>query len=97
MSNPGRKESPERAIGFRRLSFANNFNGAIIDVTIPAGTEITVANPFRSGKVPTSYIITSDRGDGIIKRGDATWTAETLSFKNISGSSDAAASILVLL
>lgn len=97
MSSPGRKETPDRAAGLRRLSLSENLHGATIDVTIPASTEIEVANPLRGGKVPSGYIITSDRGSGVIKRGDVAWSGEVISFKNISSSSLAEATILVLL
>lgn len=97
MSNPGRKETADRSAGLRRLSLAGNFQGVAIEVTIPAATEISLPNPLRSGKKPSGYLIISDRGDGIIKRGDASWDREVVSFKNISSASTADATILVLL
>ena len=97
MSNPGRKETPDRSAGLRRLSLSGNFQGVTVEVSIPAATEIELANPLRSGKQPSGYIIISDRGDGIIKRGDGAWDGDSISFKNISSASTAEATILVLL
>jgi hypothetical protein len=97
MSNPGRKETADRSVGLRRLSFNGNFQGVIVEVEIPASSEIVINNPLRSGKQPSGYIIISDRGDGIIKRGNGVWGGDEITFKNISSTSAAEATILVLL
>lgn len=93
----GFKETGERAGQFRRLTFADNFESAEIELAIPAGVELTVTNPFRnSGKVPGKWIIVDDRGLGILKRGTAKWTVNTLSFLNASSSDSVDATVLLL-
>jgi hypothetical protein len=93
----GFKESGERAGQFRRLTFQDNFESAEVEIEISAGVEITVTNPFRnSGRIPSKWIIVNDRGIGILKRGTAEWTVNTLSFLNASSADSVDATVLLL-
>lgn len=94
---PGFKEIGERGALLRRLTFKDNFESAEVELTIPAATEITVTNPFRnSGRVPGKWLLIDDRGIGIIKRGTAAWTVDTLSFLNASSTDEVDATVLLL-
>ena len=68
-----------------------NGEGFIVSVTIPAGTEVSIPNEMNV--VPRYYTVLSDEGNGIIKRGATTWTTSNVYLRNVSGSSDAIATV----
>lgn len=93
---PGFKEDAERAALLRRLTLAENFETAEIDLSIAAATETTIVNPFRlSGRVPRQWIIVDDRGAGFLKKGLADWTSDRLSFRNVSATDAVDATVLL--
>lgn len=71
----------------RTLNFNDNFESSELEFTVDAATEEAVRNPFRGGKVPASYLVTFEEGNGILKKGDTAWTADFLYFKNVSSTS----------
>ncbi len=96
MSNPDRKLRLLEQGSLRRLSFLDNFEGFLSEVTIPAATELAVKNQFRDARVPRFFLILDDIGQGIIKRGATDWTKDFVYLQNISGGSEAHAFIFFL-
>jgi hypothetical protein len=76
--------------------FSNIFlqDGFVADVTIPPASEISIPNQL--GVVPRYYVIVSDEGLGIIKKGVTPWTNSSLSLRNVSSSSNAIAKVKFL-
>lgn len=66
--------------GLERLSFKDNFEGFEAIVTIPASSEVKVRNQLNF--IPTKYIITQQRGNGLVTAGDTKWDANFLYMKN---------------
>lgn len=76
----------------RNLDFANNFGAAELDVEVPAGSEIAIANPLRglSGQreLPAQFALLDVRrkanvsGTISISRGNVPWTQDILTFRN---------------
>ena len=71
---------------WRKLAFAENFETRTVTVTIPATTEVFVANPFEFGTVAREWIVVDRTGNGSITRGPTAWGAK-LSFYNPGASS----------
>lgn len=78
--------------GLRRLTFTDNFDAFIVDVTIASGAEVTLANELTD--IPRGKIVIRDYGNaGFIADGDTEWTRAQLSLKNI-GATETRAQVL---
>ncbi len=66
--------------GLIKLDFIENFLAFESTLTIPATSELKIANelPF----IPEKTIITDHVGNGLITRGDTTWTKDFLYLQN---------------
>lgn len=76
----------------RRLRFEDNFNSFEVQVSIPAGTEISIQN--RLSVMPSRRIIVRSNGTGIID-GDTPWTKEFVTLKN-AGAATVTATVIFL-
>jgi hypothetical protein len=78
----------ELTTGLLKINFAENFQSfEVKNVSIPAGTEVAISNQFSRvypGTIPSSRIITRQRGDAMIIDGDSEWTATQVYLKNPS-------------
>ena len=81
----------ELAVGLRDLKFTDNFTSFVISDTIASSGTIIVRNKLNSTDI--RYIVTSNDGDGTIKK-STTWDDNYLSFKN-NGSVEAEIEIIV--
>jgi hypothetical protein len=70
------------SLGLTKLSFQDNFAGFIETITIPASSSVEIIN--RLDEVP-SYRVILRGGTGAqnVVDGDSTWTAQTVSLKNV--------------
>jgi hypothetical protein len=93
MSNPGRHFNRQQETALRTLSFDDNFESFEVEMTIPAASEISVRNQFRDGKVPSFYIVVEHIGEGQIRKGSTTWTAELLYMKNVHATEELTARV----
>ena len=75
----------ELALGLRRLSLSDNFEGFETTVTIPATTELSIRNQLSF--IPSRYIIVSQTGNGLITKGTTDWSNNFLYLYN-NGSVD---------
>lgn len=66
----------------RRLKFEDNFNSFEVEVTIPAGAEISIQN--RLSVIPSRRIIVRSNGNTVVD-GDAAWSRNFVSLKNVGG------------
>ena len=68
--------------GLATLSFFDNMNGQIKDITqeIPSGDEINVPHNLRG--TPIGAIILRQQGNGSITDGSLQWTPEKITIKN---------------
>ena len=72
-------------IGLQRLSFNDNFDGFLIEVSIAAGAELKIRNELRD-RVPTQRLILRGNDDSInIVDGDTSWDLNFLYLKNLGG------------
>ena len=71
--------------GLERLSFEDNFDGFKTTLIISAGSELKIRNQLNF--IPTKYIITQQRGNGLVTAGDTRWDINFLYMKN-HGASD---------
>ena len=68
-------------VGLQRLSFEDNFESfEVQDIEIASGSEVSIGNKLTY--VPSKYIITSQTGNGLITKGDTSWTQSFLYLKN---------------
>lgn len=74
--------------GLLKITFSQNFQSFIVEnITIPAGTEISIYNQFKTsypGNIPTGRIVTRQQGDANIIDGDTSWTDSHVYLKNPS-------------
>lgn len=88
------------SVAFLKINFQDNFQGFTVrDVAIPAGTEVAIANQFKTrypGVIPSGRIITRQRGDANIIDGTTQWTADLLYLQNPSAN-DAVVSVLFFI
>ena len=76
----------ELATGLRRLSFNDNFEGWVQQVSIPAGTEIALQNRLEA-KIPNyKLILRGKAGAESVVDGDTEWNLEKVYLKNVGGS-----------
>lgn len=68
-------------IGLSRLSFKDNFESfEVQDIEITFGTEVTIGNKLTN--IPSKYIIVSQTGNGLVTKGDTSWSQQYLYLKN---------------
>src|ERR1700675_549860 len=76
------------SLGLLRINFTENFQQFLVeDLTIEAGTQVSIANEFfiaYPGKIPTGRIIVRQQGNAIIDDGDKVWTETHVYLKNVS-------------
>lgn len=89
------------ANGILKINFRDNFQSFIVeDITIPAGTEVSIANQFAKsypGNIPSGRIIIRQRlNDGLVIDGDTKWTENHVYLKNPSAS-DVIVSVLFFM
>jgi hypothetical protein len=82
----------ELQAGLASLSFEDNFQSQIIEVSIPAGQ--TVGYSHNLGVIPSQRVILKSNG-ALLDDSDTPWTTKAVYFRN-SGASDVAAKILLL-
>lgn len=87
----------ELSTSLLNINFKDNFQSFIVkDLSIPAGSEVSISNQFRNrypGSIPIGRIIIRQSGDANIIDGDNAWTTDLLFMKNPS-QNDAIVSIL---
>jgi hypothetical protein len=87
----------ELTVLLTKINFQDNFQSFTVnDVSIPAKTEVRIANQFKNrfpGQIPTGRMIIRQVGDANIIDGDQAWTADNLYLKNPS-SNNAVVSVL---
>jgi len=71
--------------GLGRLDLKENTVSFEKTLTIAATTEINFANQLDTK--PSRYIITSQKGNGLVTKGDTLWTNTKLTLKNHGASS----------
>ena len=82
--------------GLRKLTIDENMDAFIAeDVEIKANSEASVGNKLTS--IPKHYIITSQKGNALITKGDTEWTPRTLYLKNNSTTNDATITVVFIL
>lgn len=90
----------ELSLGLLKINFKDNFQAFIVqNVSIPAGTEVSIANQFRTaypGMIPSGRIIIRQQGDANIIDGTTAWTSNQVYLLNPSAN-DAVVSVLFFL
>lgn len=85
------------ATGILKISFKENFQSFLVEnLSIPAGTEVSIYNQFRNfypGTIPSGRIITRQQGEAVILDGLTEWTANHVYLRNPSAN-DAVISVL---
>lgn len=77
----------ELAVGLTKLSFEDNFESFITEVTIPATSEIEIRNQLR-GITPTKRIILrGGSGAQNVVDGSTDWSNDFVYLQNLGGSS----------
>ena len=85
----------ELRLGLTRLSFVDNFDSFVVDVTIGSGEELAIRNQLKSS-VPTQRIIVrGSSGSESIVDGDTAWDLNYVYLKNV-GASSASATVVFL-
>lgn len=82
----------ELQAGLNNLTFSDNFNGQIIEISVPAGK--TVGFSHSLGVVPTQRVILKTSG-ALLDDSDTLWTSTAVYFRN-SGAVTINAKILLL-
>ena len=81
----------ELGLGLRKLTFGNNFDGFIQEVTISATTEQAIRNELTY--IPKYFIILSQSGNGLLTKGTTDWSSDYLYIYN-NGAVSVTATIL---
>lgn len=76
----------------RRIRFEDNFNSFEAQLTIPAGSEITIQNQL--SVIPSKRIIVRSNGTGIVD-GDTPWSRDFVTLKN-TGAAAVTATVIFL-
>lgn len=78
----------ELAGGLNKLSFLDNFECFITDITIAATTEVQIRNELRSGEIPRyRLILRGGSNSQHVVDGDTAWNKNYVTLKNTSASS----------
>lgn len=73
----------ELNVGLSRLTFEDNFNAQIVEITLPANTEREVSHSL---KVRPKYkIVLKQRGNGVIEDSTKSWDDKRIWLVNNSG------------
>jgi hypothetical protein len=81
----------ELALGLRNLTFGDNFNGFVKEVTISATSEAAIRNELQY--IPNYFIILSQSGNGLLTKGSTDWSSDYLYIYN-NGAVSVTATIL---
>jgi hypothetical protein len=79
--------------GLQRLTLTENFDSFEVEVDIPTGTEVKVANRLKTQAL--RRLIVRQTGDGPISDGSTPWTSEFLYLEN-HGADDVTASVIFM-
>lgn len=64
-----------------RLSLTDNFESfEVQDIEITSGNEVIIGNKLTI--MPSKYIIVSQTGNGVVSKGDTSWSQQYLYLKN---------------
>lgn len=86
----------ELSTGLRKLTIDENMDAFVVeDLTIAANSEVSVGNKLTY--IPKHYIITSQKGNALITKGDTTWTKRTLYLKNNDLTNDATVTVVFIM
>jgi len=86
----------ELSTGLRKLTLDENMDAFIIeDLKIAANSEVSVGNKLTY--IPKHYIITSQKGNAFITKGDTEWTKRTLYLKNNDLTNDATVTVVFIM
>jgi hypothetical protein len=77
-----------------QLTFVDNFRAWETTQTIAANTEVAIPNAFQNGAIPTKWIVSDHRGNGIVVRGDTEWTSDYVFLKNRSATDSVTVTVL---
>ena len=81
------------ATGLRRLTIDENMDAFVKeDLVIEANSEVSIGNKLTT--IPKHYIITSQKGNALITKGDTEWTARALYLKNNDSSNSATITVV---
>lgn len=83
----------ELATGLRALTFTENFDSFVVDVSLTAGEEKAIRNQLKAQ--PTYVIVAGQTGNGVITKGDEAWNINYVTVKN-QGAETVAAKLLFL-
>ena len=78
------KNFKELSVGLRSLTLKENFESFIVEITVPASSEISIRNELQV--IPSSMIVLRSYGFNDIVDGQTAWTKDFVFVKNISGS-----------
>ena len=86
----------ELSTGLQRLTVDENMDAFVIEnLLMPANNEVSIGNKLTF--IPKHYIITSQKGNTLITKGDTEWTKSTLYLKNNSLTEDATITVVFIL
>ena len=86
----------ELSTGLRKLTIDENMDAFVVeDLVIPANSEVSVGNKLTF--IPKHYIITTQKGNALITKGDTEWTRSTLYLKNNDNSNEATVNVVFIL
>lgn len=87
-------------VGLLKINFQQNFQSfTVTNLTIPAGTEVSIYNQFARtypGTIPSGRMITRQQGDANIIDGPSVWTSEHVFLFNPSAN-DAVISVVFFI
>lgn len=86
----------ELSTGLRKLTIDENMDAFVVeDLVIPANSEVSVGNKLTF--VPKHYIITTQKGNALITKGDTEWSRSTLYLKNNDVNNEATVNVVFIL
>lgn len=86
----------ELSTGLRKLTLDENMDAFIVeDLIIAANSEVSIGNKLTY--IPKHYIITSQKGNAFITKGDTEWTRSTLYLKNNDVNNDATITVVFVM
>lgn len=86
----------ELSTGLQRLTIDENMDAFVVEnLLIPANSEVSVGNKLTF--MPKHYIITSQKGNAFVTKGDTEWTKSALYLKNNSLTEDTTITVVFIL
>jgi len=86
----------ELSTGLRKLTIDENMDAFVVeDLKIAADSEVSIGNKLTS--IPKHYIITSQKGNALITKGDTEWTSRTLYLKNNNLTNEATVNVVFIM